>query len=300
MADPFTPLAGGKQITKPQPAKSAQWVPLVPVPANAPEAPATHLELGKPTAIWAYRDQTGRLLGHICRFDTPDSGKQFRPLTYCNSSGGRLAWRWQGWPEPRPLYGLDRLGKRPGAPVVVCEGEKSADAAAELLPDHVAVTSPNGAKSARHADWQPLAGRKVVLWPDADSEGAAYADTVGKLLAPLAASVQRVTPPAGAPEGWDAADALAKGWDRDQAKALVDGAGDALAPKKKRGRKAIAGAAAPSAETEERTPRLRQKPGMLEILKGVDLWYDPSTDVAYATIKIGDDRENHRENHAVR
>jgi putative DNA primase/helicase len=84
-------------------------------------------------------------------------------------------WRWLGFPKPRPLYGLDRLAARPKAPVVVTEGEKAADAAALLLLDHVAVTSPGGSKAAKAADWSPLAGRHVVIWPDNDAPGQAYA-----------------------------------------------------------------------------------------------------------------------------
>src|SRR5215472_14440413 len=88
-----------------------------------------------------YRDATSRLLGYVCRFDLKSGGKDFRPLTYCKSDAGRLAWRWQSWPAPRPLFGLDRLAKKPKARVVVCEGEKTAEAVEKLLPDHVAVTS---------------------------------------------------------------------------------------------------------------------------------------------------------------
>ena len=91
-----------------------------------------------------------------------------------------------------------------------------------MLPPscHVAVTSVNGAKGAAYADWSPLAGRHVVIWPDADPEGAAYADVVAKLLVPITASVVRVTSPAEVAKGWDAADALAEGWDRERAKAF--------------------------------------------------------------------------------
>ncbi len=54
----------------------------------------------------------------------------------------------------------------------VSEGEKAADTAQRIFPDHVAVTSPGGAKAAGKADWGPLAGRRVVIWPDNDEPGA--------------------------------------------------------------------------------------------------------------------------------
>jgi len=55
--------------------------------------------------------------------------------------------------------------------VIVCEGEKAADAAIELFPDHVAVTSPHGSQGAEKADWSPLSRRDVTIWPDADEAG---------------------------------------------------------------------------------------------------------------------------------
>ena len=59
------------------------------------------------------------------------------------ASGGGKAF-----PTPRPLYNLDKLAERPDDWILVVEGEKTADAAAELFPDHVAMTSPGGAKAA--------------------------------------------------------------------------------------------------------------------------------------------------------
>lgn len=199
-----------------------------PVPDDAPKPPAAHSRHGKPSARWGYRDAAGRVLFYVCRFDPKDGGRKvFAPLVY-----GAQGWRWQGLPARRPLYGLDRLAQWPAAPVVVCEGEKAADAAAELLPDCVAVTSTNGAQSPAKADWSVLSGRTVWGWPDADAMGAQYLDAVAGLvraaggnwlgglnLALLAADpgqdAEIVSPwPSGRslPEGWDAADARAAGW----------------------------------------------------------------------------------------
>ena len=75
------------------------------------------------------------------------------------------------WPAPRPLYRLPELQQRPFSPVVVMEGEKTADAAAPLLSDQVVVSWCNGSRALHTADWKPLAGRQVILWPDADAAG---------------------------------------------------------------------------------------------------------------------------------
>ena len=140
----------------------------------------------------------------VRRFDLPDGSKDIRPLTFWRHPDGRREWRWKGLPAPRPLYGLDRLAARPDAPVLIVEGEKAADAAAKLFPDHVAVTSQNGAKAADKADWSPLAGRQVTIWPDHDAEGATYAADVACLMQVTgAALVKTVSIPDSFPAKWD-------------------------------------------------------------------------------------------------
>ena len=181
--------------------------------------------LGAPSGRWAYRDADGGLLGYVLRFDGAD-GKQFRPLAlYVPGAGGAPVWRWEAWPVPRPLYGIDRLAARKSALVIICEGEKSADAAGRLLPDFVCVTTPNGSKSAAKADLSPLRGRDVTIWRDADAPGLEYARALAALCyAAGAASVAIVTPPGGVKEGWDAADAEAEGWTPARALDLVGAA----------------------------------------------------------------------------
>ncbi|MGI8567654.1 MAG: hypothetical protein ACR2KT_00445, partial [Methylocella sp.] len=191
---------------------------VIPVPQDAPPIPTKHPGLGKLPCRWPYLDKNGALLFEVCRFETPD-GKEFRPLSLWRASNGRLEWKWKGVPEPRPLYGLDRLTANSGAPVIVCEGEKSADAAAKIFPKSVAVTSPGGSQAASKADWAPLDGRKVMIWADADEPGGKYAEQVAAILAARACEVSIFDAAALAsmapdgskrePEkGWDAADAL--------------------------------------------------------------------------------------------
>ncbi|MBN8728732.1 MAG: DUF927 domain-containing protein [Xanthomonadales bacterium] len=188
-----------------------------PIPDGAPPAPQTHSRHGRPSQTWTYRDAAGRALFHVVRFDTAD-GKQVLPLSLWDE-GGAVRWHWRGVPQPRPLYGLDHLAARAGALVVVCEGEKDTDAAGSLLPDCVAITSPNGSRSAGAADWSPLRGRRVVVWPDADEPGSEYARAVVKHARKAGAVVAAVLDldalaelrGAALPVGWGAADALAEG-----------------------------------------------------------------------------------------
>ena len=68
------------------------------------------------------------------------------------------------------------------APVVIVEGEKAADAAATLLPDHPVICWQGGAQAVAKADFSPLAGRDVWLWADADEAGTKAMDAVGAAL----------------------------------------------------------------------------------------------------------------------
>jgi len=120
-------------------------------------------------------------------------------LLVLHRRGEKREWRWSSWATPRPLYGLDHLADKPNAQVLVTEGEKAADAAARLLPELAVVTSPNGSKGASHADWTPLRGRAVIIWPDADGAGLDYANAAARLVKRAGAkSVAIISPPADA------------------------------------------------------------------------------------------------------
>jgi putative DNA primase/helicase len=275
--DPFAPL--GNDGDKP-PAKGKAWSIVMPVPADAPKPPTEHFKLGKPSATWPYPEAAGAVLGYVLRFDIGDGEKQFRPLTLWRpAKGGKPEWRWESWPPERPLYGLQGLAERPSAPVVVCEGEKAADAAAGLLPGFVAVSSPNGSKSAGKADWSPLRGRAVTIWPDADAAGLAYANDVAKAAAKTGAtSVSVISPPPGVKVGWDAADALADGWDQARARELIEGAPIAAGAVKESG----------GNKHRRRTP---QRDTLIEITENCELWHDADR-IAYATFAVNSHHEH--------
>lgn len=187
-------------------APSNEVLVIVPVPETAPAPMFEHGQHGTASQYWAYRDAEGRLLGYIARFDT-EKGKEILPLTYCEGPDGHQQWRWKSWPVLRPLYGLDKLTSQPAEPVLVVEGEKTADAAQKLFPEYVVITSPNGSKAAERADWSVLLGRDVTIWPDADEPGAKYAADVAALAQTAGVeSVRIVTLSPILPVGWDLAD----------------------------------------------------------------------------------------------
>jgi len=193
--------------------KKPEKTPIIPVPADAPAMNFKHPKHGLPAQVWSYRNENSELVFYIGRFDCLDKdgqpAKDYLPITFCDLGNGKRGWRGKGTSKPRLLYNLPNLKARPDADVIVCEGEKAADAAAALFPDYVVITSPNGAKAADNADWSFLVGRRVAIWPDHDSEGLAYAADVSRLaLAAGAESVAVVRVPDGFPPKWDLADAL--------------------------------------------------------------------------------------------
>ncbi|MES2983733.1 MAG: DUF3631 domain-containing protein [Pseudomonadota bacterium] len=217
----FAPLvAGTEDGTTPEAVTTAEWHP-IPVPDDA--GPPPKHSLGNPSNKWAYRDANGHLLYWIFRFDLPNSEKQIFPLTFCQHTDGRRGWRWQAMKAPRPIYNQDQLAARPDAPVMICEGEKAADAASILFPEYVVTTSPNGAKAATKADCSPLSGRRIVIWPDNDEEGANYANTIARLaMAAGATSFSVVSVPKSFPAKWDLADTMPKNITTDDLRRLLN------------------------------------------------------------------------------
>jgi len=192
----------------------APWVPIVPAPADAGDLPAAHLVRGRPVARWEYRDADGRLIGAVYRFVRSDGGKEVLPVCYArNENTGVTEWRWMAFPEPRPLYGLDRLAAKPDATVLLVEGEKCADAGHEELPELVTVSWPGGGKAVSKVDWAPLAGRKVITWADLDEPGDQAMQAARERLRSIDCKLWDMKlPPVGSkPKGWDIADAVMDG-----------------------------------------------------------------------------------------
>jgi len=170
--------------------------------------PMVHVRHGQPVATWPYRDSAGKPIFYVARYDTP-TGKEFSPWAWSASVG---RWVQKGFPSPRPLYGLELLAERPDAAVLLVEGEKAADAARKIAGHvYVVVTWPNGAKAWDKADWAPLHGRKILIWPDADKPGLEAIKAIGRILSPHCPELKLIDTN-GQPEGWDAADAVADGW----------------------------------------------------------------------------------------
>ena len=250
----FAPLTA-EETAKVDDKPAVSKTPIVPVPADAPPFAFKHPKLGEPSRRWPYHDADGGLVGYVCRWDFTDAdgapAKEILPVTYCDLGNGKRGWRSKGMPSPRPLYGLPAIIARPGAVVIICEGEKACDAAAVLFPDMVATTPAHGAKSPHLTDMLVLRGRMVLIATDHDAPGRT--NDKGKPLHPgqdFGDKVCDMARSAGAArvlhlhpdrlgawrwidgkkqlrgeqmkDGWDLADAIVDGWTAGEVAKLTD------------------------------------------------------------------------------
>lgn len=189
----------------------ATFTPILPVPPTAPEPPRQHPQYGQYSQQWSYADAQGRTLAYTVRFDLED-GKAVLPLCYGRYGANPPQWAWKALPEPRPLYGLPKLATSPEAPVLLVEGEKTAEAAQVYFPHYAVLTWSGGGKAVSKADFSPLQGRNVVIWPDNDEPGFAAALELANILEGKAQSILVVQPPDTLPESWDLADQTSAGF----------------------------------------------------------------------------------------
>lgn len=235
----------------PQPRESfraeqeAEWRPIAPVSASVQPMDTINRKIAgawvklHATARWEYRSADGGLIGYVYRFDLPTGGKDVIPQSWCvNNKTGEAQWRWLSFDKPRSLYGLDKLARHPLAQVIVAEGEKAADAgqalyeAAGISRDKLVVVSwPGGGRAVKFTDWEPLSGRSVALWPDADQQcypdihpdagepvplllqpGTTCMLDIAERLEGTAKSLKIIVPPSGVADGWDLADPAPEGF----------------------------------------------------------------------------------------
>ena len=159
---------------------------------------ASHI--GEFSNAWEYREVDGSLSFVVARYEP----KNFRPWIFVDSK-----WIQEAPPEPRPLFNLCELIKRPNDPVLIVEGEKTAVAAQKQFPEYVVMTSAFGANAVKKSDWIVLADRDVTIWPDADIAGQRYANSIAHLLQSIGIkSIKIVCLPNNLTDGWDLADAI--------------------------------------------------------------------------------------------
>lgn len=225
-------ILGGKRqprVDPPQRQSSTADDPYAGYVSKSPPTTAPAITASKPVEVW--NPKRGRSVtyrpslvheypgvGYVLRVDIGDGRKLTPAILWMTGPDGFEGWSHGSMPTPRPLYGLPGLLERLSAQVLIVEGEKCRDAAAAALPSLVVVSWCGGGKAAAKTDWTPLAGRKVVIWPDNDDPGLATGQAVAELVTGVGSESIKVLDLAGLekPKGWDVADAIQHDWmDRD-------------------------------------------------------------------------------------
>ncbi len=183
------------------------------MPDLFPQHPCTTDSDGtREVATYGYRDEENRALYEVVRYEPKD----FRVRRVLES--GNNVWRLDD--TRRVLYRLpELLGADEAEPVWIVEGEKDADALADL--GFIATTNVGGSGKWRPEYTEVLRGRRVRIIPDNDEPGRNHAKRVAHALHGVAAEVKIVALPNLPPKG-DAGDWLACGGTADELRQLAD------------------------------------------------------------------------------
>jgi hypothetical protein len=141
-------------------------------PSAAAKPPRIYPSIEAVTASYC-RD--GSTVEAVYKYTNPDTSKiELLVVRYRNTEGKKQfgqctpmgdGWVKQGLSGTLPLYNRSRITQ--ADVVVVVEGEKAVHALQSI--GICSTTSPGGAGKAGMADWSPLSGKIVYLWPDNDS-----------------------------------------------------------------------------------------------------------------------------------
>ncbi|MBA3707417.1 MAG: AAA family ATPase [Planctomycetes bacterium] len=169
------PIADQLRALNDEPRRDRMSAPTPPmVFSTLTEITASLAGIGRIEDRFEYTNPATLVVGLVVyRIQPADGKKTFRQASPC--AGG---WRLEAPPKPWPLYNRARV--LAAGRVVVVEGEKCVHALHSL--GIVATTSPCGAGKAEHADWSPLSGKDVILWPDHDDPGAKHMADVQRML----------------------------------------------------------------------------------------------------------------------
>jgi len=239
MGDAALTIAKELNITVEKPKKS--WSVIIPVPEYAPNPPREYIKKNKDAwtthkidTYYRYNTRKGELAGYTALIRYNDNTKDIIPITYWKS-GTKSEWKFKSFNIPRPIYKLDKLLANKNATVLVVEGEKCADAAEKLFANTkkiIAISWLGGCKGVTSVKWSSLSGRKVIFWPDADTQeyknpheragevmdfvdqpGPSAMIKIYNMMKRKLKDARIVKPPDKYTDGWDIADAINDGWD---------------------------------------------------------------------------------------
>jgi hypothetical protein len=165
-----------------------------------------------PSESYYYRDVAGNVIAIVRRYEydeiDPATGKHRKSFSVWDARAGKAQA-----PTPRPLYRLPELARlAQHDEVVFVEGERKADVLASAGIQASSIMFGSSAPLGE-VDWTPIAGRKVIVWPDKDESGFAFAKALAEHLTHLGCKVFGIDPPDDVKTKWDVVDCIAEGRD---------------------------------------------------------------------------------------
>ncbi len=131
-----------------------------------------------PEALHNYRDENGAFVYWRARLRHPERNeKKIFPVRW---NGSNFELKEPNFEGKKPLYELQRL--KEAQIIYFVEGEKCADA---LIKLGLVATTSGGTTSHDKADFEPLRGKTIYLWPDNDDAGKKHMEAVKAILKDL-------------------------------------------------------------------------------------------------------------------
>ncbi len=165
--------------------------------------------------IYRYRTKDGGIALLVVRWPAWNDKKGIPDKEVRRATWTGRRWALGGTQDAiLPLYRLPELLAMPDATVLICEGEKATDAAAELWPQY-ACTCPVGGSGPAPTSWWPLKDREVLVMGDNDDAGVMFVLRVRDYLDGIAGDVKMLKAEdvyralggyGPCPKGWDVAD----------------------------------------------------------------------------------------------
>jgi len=203
-------------------AREENWTSMQP-PSNASipklDSLSRYLDINyRLSAAYPYRDTAGNLMFYTLRLESKADGKKIvLPLSYGKiHPADEPSWKLKAYDNRNEiLYNSHLLHQQPYKPILIVEGEKTADAASKLLgKDYVVVSWSGGAAAAKDANWKLLSGREIIVWPDNDPAGFKASSDICRSLREAGVQSLKVVSKetlSDIPQKWDLADTLPTG-----------------------------------------------------------------------------------------
>jgi 5S rRNA maturation endonuclease (ribonuclease M5) len=138
----------------------------------------------KPQGLHHYTDENGEWVYSRMRLNHPEKAKIIRPFHKENDNFIFGEPKFNG---KKPLYQLPLI--KDAETIFWVEGERKVDVLVEL---GLVATTSGGATSHEGADFEPLRGKRVIIWADFDESGKSHAKAVKSILEAINCEVLQI------------------------------------------------------------------------------------------------------------